>query len=127
MGAALLEAAFEVGAVLGEFGQFGDGVARGAEEGEGLGRDAGTEGVEGLFPFATVHDDIGLAEEGELRGDARLGHAEDFLELGDGEFLAEEEGQQTQARGVGEKLKRVPGGVQWTDRGEKGRRWQIRW
>lgn len=88
MGASLLEAAFEIGAVLGEFGQVGDGVASGAEERKGFGGQAGAEGVKGFFALATVHHGVGLAEEGELGGDARLGHAEDFLELCDGEFLA---------------------------------------
>ncbi len=121
VGAAFLEAAFEIGAVLGEFGQVGDGVAGGAEKRKGFGRQAGAEGVEGFFAFTTVDDDVGLTEQCELRGDARLGHAEDFLKFRDGKFFAEEQGQQTQAGGVGEELKRVPGGVQWTGPWGKGR------
>lgn len=109
--AALFEDAIKVGAIFGEFGEAGDGFAGGVEEGERARVEAGAEGVEGFFAVAAVDDDVGLAEEGELRGDARLGHAEDFLEFGDGEFLAEEERQHAEARGVGEEFKGIPGGV----------------
>jgi hypothetical protein len=46
-----------------------------------------------------------------LGGDAGLGHAEDFLELGDGEFFARHEGEEAQPGGVGESFEDVPGGV----------------
>ena len=109
--AALFEDAVEVGTVFGEFGQVGDGFAGGVEEGQCARVEIGAEGVEGFFAVAAVDYDVGLAEEGELRGDARLGHAEDFLELGDGEFFTEEEREHAEARGVGEEFKGIPGGV----------------
>lgn len=108
---ALLEDAVEVVAVLGDDRLVGDGVDRGAQEGEGFGRKIRAERVEGLFAVAAVGHEIDLAEERELRRDARLAHAENLLELGDGEFLAQEQGQQAQAGGVGEGFKDVPGGV----------------
>ena len=49
--------------------------------------------VEGFFAFAAVADEVGLSQERELRGDAGLGHAQDFLELGDGQLFLREQGQ----------------------------------
>jgi hypothetical protein len=40
-----------------------------------------------------------------------LAHTEDLLELGDGEFLVQDEGEQAEAGGVGEGFKDVPRGV----------------
>lgn len=120
VGAAFLEAAVEGVAVLLEFGQGGDGVAGGPEKGEGGRGEVGAEGVVGAFTVAAVDDGIGLAELGELRGDAGLAHAEDFLELGDGELLALKKGEDAKAGGVGEELEGVPVGVQRREGG--GRR-----
>ncbi len=110
--AAADEDALEVGAVLDEFGHVVDGFAGGADEAELARVGLGADGVEGFFPITAVGDEVGLAEEGELRGDAGLGHAENFLELGDGEFLGEEQREQADTRRVGEDFECVPGGVQ---------------
>jgi hypothetical protein len=109
--AAFLEDAVEVGAVLGDDREIEHGVDGGAEEREGFWGGAGAEGVEGFFALAAVGDEIDLAEEGELGGDAGLAHAEDFLELGHGEFLAGHEGEEAQTGGVGEGFEDVPGSV----------------
>ena len=109
--AAFLEDAVEVAAVFGDDGEVSHGLDGGAQEREGLGRHAGAEGVEGFFALAAVGDEVDLPEERELGGDAGLAHAEDFLELGDGEFLARHEGEEAQAGGVGEGFEDVPGSV----------------
>lgn len=111
VGAALGEGAGEAGAVGGELGLLGNGVGRGAEEGEGGGGERGAEAVISALAVAAVDDEFGGAEEGELGGDARLGHVEDLLEFGDGKLLAEQEGEDAQAGGLGDELEGVPGGV----------------
>ena len=83
-----------------------------AQQGDLRGRQVGAKGVEGLFAVAPVGHEVGLPQQGELGGDARLRHAENFLELGDREFLAHQEGEEAQARGVGEGFEDVPGSVQ---------------
>ena len=103
--------AFEVRAVLDEFGQIGDGLAGGADEAELSEVGLSAEGVEGFFSLAAVGDEVGLAKECELRGDAGLGHAEDFLEFGDGQLFSEQQCEEADACGVGEDFKRVPRGV----------------
>jgi hypothetical protein len=92
-------------------GQVGDGVAGGAEQRELLGVESGAERIEGFLALAAIADEADLTEEGELGRDSGLGHAEDFLKLGDGELLFQQERQQAQARGIGEDFQVVPGGV----------------
>ena len=79
--------------------------------------DADAERVEGVFPLAAIGDEIDLPQQGELRGDAGLTHAEDFLKFGDGELLARNEGEQTQSGRIGESFEDVPRSV------HAGRRW----
>jgi hypothetical protein len=43
---------------------------------------------------------------GEVGGDAGLTHAEDFLELGNGELLALEEVEEAEAGGIGQEAER---------------------
>ena len=59
--------------------EFNDRLARGFEQSELSGGQGGPKRVERFFAFAAVADKTSLTQQCELRGDARLGHAEDFL------------------------------------------------
>ena len=124
--AALLEDALEVGAVFGELGERRNRGDSGAQQGEDGGAEVGAEGVKRFFALAAVGDEAGLAEERELGRDARLAHAEDLLELGDGELLMEHEGEQAQAGGVGEGFEDVPRSVHKEGRWGNDAAWQWR-
>ena len=114
---AFLEDALKVGAVLTDHGEFGHGFDGGAEQRERFLGGAGAERVEGVFALAAIGDEIDLPQQGELRGDAGLTHAEDFLKFGDGELLARNEGEQTQSGRIGESFEDVPrsvhAGIRW--------------
>jgi len=108
---AFLEDELKVSAVLTDNGELGHGFNGGAEQRERFLGDAGAERVVGVFALAAIGDEIDLPQQGELRGDAGLTHAEDFLEFGDGELLARNEGEQTQSGRIGESFEDVPRGV----------------
>ena len=116
---AFLKDALKVVAVLTDDGEVGHGFNGGAEQREGFLGDADAERVEGVFSLAAIGDEIDLPQQRELRGDAGLTHAEDFLEFGDGELLARNEGEQTQSGRIGESFEDVPRSV------HAGRRWGV--
>ena len=53
-------------------------------------RDSQSEAVEAAFAGAAVFNEAGLLELGEVGGDGALAHAENLLQLGDGERLGAE-------------------------------------
>ena len=110
--AAFLQNAVKIVAVLAHDGECGHRLDGAEQQGQLRGGQVQAEGIESFFAIAPVGHKVGLPQQGELGGDARLRHAEDFLELGDREFLAHQEGEEAQARGVGEGFEDVPGSVQ---------------
>ena len=58
-----------------------------------------------------IDDEVGLTQLGQLRGDARLGHAEDVLEFADRELLLAQQREQPQAGWIGENLQGIPRGL----------------
>jgi hypothetical protein len=111
VGATFGEGTGEGCVVVGKFGLVGDGFGGGAQQGEGCGREGGAEAVVSAFAIAAVGDEFGGAKESELGGDARLGHAENLLEFGYGEFFPEEQGKDAESSGLGEEAKGVPRSV----------------
>ena len=55
---------------------------------------------------APILDQPGLPELREVTGNARLAHAEDFLDLDDGELLLLQEEEETEPGFIGEKAQR---------------------
>ena len=109
--AAFLENTIEIGTLFADDGKLGHGFGGGLDQREGAGGKRRAERIERFFAVAAVVDEVDLTQQRELGGDARLAHAEDFLQLGDGQFFAQDEREQAQARGVGEGLEDVPGSV----------------
>ncbi len=95
MVAALGEDVREGFVVGGDFIDFEGGFG---EDGREFRGDVG--GVNVVFSGAFVFYEEGGFELGELCGDAALAHAEDLLELCDGQWILEEEGEDAQACGV---------------------------
>jgi hypothetical protein len=55
-----------------------------------------------VFSGTPILDEICFAQMSEMPGDARLSHAEDFLEFEDGEFFLLKEEQEAQPGFIGE-------------------------
>ena len=81
----------------------GDLAPRGLQDRVEVGhRLAADQRVVDVFPRAPVAHEARLPELREMIGNARLAHAEDFLQLDDRKFLFAEQQQHPQPRGVGE-------------------------
>ena len=86
------------------FGQF---LCAGFDDGAEL-RERGivAERVVDVLPGATVLHESGLAKLREVTGDSRLAHAENFLDLDDGQLVLREKQQEAEARFVRDEAER---------------------
>ena len=81
-------------------GDFAEGEEGGVEDLARFLAEFFDERVVGALAFAARMDEADAAEMGEVGRDARLAEVENFLQLGDGEFLFLQQGENAQAGGV---------------------------
>ena len=83
-----------------------DFTLHGFQNGREAGKRRRIRHVIAVFSCATIDDEPGLSELREMVRYPGLAHAEDFLELHDGEFLTPQQQQHPQPRRVGDECER---------------------
>ena len=104
------EDAFQIDLVVGMFRQFVRAANRQLNKFTGRGVGILVQLVKGPLAIAPRLHEAGVLQQAEVRGNARLAEPRDFLEFGDGQFVAFQQRDDAQPRRVGQRAKRFEGG-----------------
>src|SRR5271167_2324893 len=94
--------AFQINLVVRVFGQFLRAANRELDEFGGRAAGLRIQFVKSSFSFAPRLHEAGILQQTEMRGNARLSEPRNFLKLVDREFIALQQRDDAQTRGVGQ-------------------------